>query len=217
MMQWETVSIDVLNEYRRNFTTTGQGLDFGMEELIKNEKSLMPNDTEMGYQQAAVMHDTGTIMRKTLFENAGKSDRELTDRLQSRHDQDRAAMDEWSNSPECCTFRPNAESLHQGVKTLDGSMTLLQHSSVLELKSAGIVPLFGFNYLSDKFPSSHMKYIVNKNGNRYEETDVSQYMGTEDLLFITNLLQQNGMEVVEFDVVLELLAAANVEEDHAYL
>jgi len=36
-------------------------------------------------------------------------------------------------------------------------------------------------------------------------------------LFIANLLQQNGMQVVDGDVVLELLAAANVEEDPVYL
>jgi len=66
-----------------------------MEELIKNQKSLMPNDTKRGYQQAqaAIMHDAGMIVRKTLFPNAGKTDRELMDRLQTRYEDDRVSMD----------------------------------------------------------------------------------------------------------------------------
>ena len=99
------------------------------------------------------------------------------------------------------------------VRTLDGSMTLLRGSSPLELKAAGLEPLEGFNYLHDKFPTSHMKYISNKNGNRYFETDVTQFMGPDNLQFISNLLLQNGMNVNR-EVLLEVIAAANVDEDN---
>ena len=104
------------------------------------------------------------------------------------------------------------DSIHE-VKTLDGMSTLLPQSWPIGLRIAGLEPLQGFNYLSGKFPTSHMKFIINKYGNRYEETDVNQLMQPEDLTYIQTLMRQNGMQVVDPNVVLELIAAGDIEED----
>ena len=59
-----------------------------------------------------------------------------------------------------------------------------------------------------------MKFIVNKYGNRYEEIDVNELMQPEDLAYyIQTLMRQNGMQVVDSNVVLKFIAAGDIKED----